>query len=90
MPFGVDDDVDLIEYLQAILRYKYRIVLSAVAIAGVVFGLSLLVDNQYMSTAVVAVDPGVVRRSLPHHQPLRHSFHYYHVIHRFRVVLQTC
>ena len=56
MPFGVDDDVDLIEYLQAILRYKYRIVLSAVAIAGVVFGLSLLVDNQYMSTAVVAVN----------------------------------
>ncbi|GGF62793.1 hypothetical protein [Alteromonas lipolytica] len=56
MPFGVDDDVDLIEYLNAILRFKYRIVLCAVLVAGVVFGLSLMVENRYMSTAVVALN----------------------------------
>jgi capsular polysaccharide biosynthesis protein len=56
LPFGVEEEVDLLEYLHAILRYKYRILVAAMLGAVMVFGISLLLDNIYMSTAVVAVN----------------------------------
>lgn len=56
LPFGVEEEVDLLEYLHAILCYKYRILLVAVFGAVMVFGISHLFDNIYISTAVVAVN----------------------------------
>ncbi|TNF99092.1 MAG: hypothetical protein EP297_06460 [Gammaproteobacteria bacterium] len=56
LPFGVEEEVDLLEYLHAVLRYKYRILVSAMMGAIMVFGVSLLSENIYMSMAVVAVN----------------------------------
>ena len=56
MPFGIEEEVDLLEYLYAILRYKYRILIVAMVGAVAIFGYSKLVDDIYMSTAVVAVN----------------------------------
>ncbi len=55
-PFGVEEEVDLLEYLYAILRFKYRIVVLAMIGAITLFGLSQLVDNSYMATVVVAIN----------------------------------
>jgi len=54
--FGVDDEVDLIEYLDAILSNKYRIGLVALFAAILVFANSLRVDNLYMATTTVAIN----------------------------------
>jgi capsular polysaccharide biosynthesis protein len=56
LPFGVEEEVDLLEYLHAVLRYKYRILVAAMMGAIMVFGLSMMFENIYMSTAVVAVN----------------------------------
>jgi hypothetical protein len=55
-PFGIDEQVDLLEYLHAILRVKYRIVVIAMIGAAIVFGLSRMVDDIFIATAVVAVN----------------------------------
>jgi len=56
MPFGIEEEVDLLEYLHAILRYKYRILIVAMIGAVAIFAYSKMVDDIYMSTAVVAVN----------------------------------
>lgn len=55
-PLNVDQEVDLLEYLNAILRFKYRILILSVLVAGAVFAWSKTIDNRYRSTAVVAVN----------------------------------
>ena len=55
-PLNVDQEVDLLEYLHAILRAKYRILILSVLVAGAVFGYSKTVDSKYRSTAVMAVN----------------------------------
>lgn len=52
----IDQQVDLLEYLYAILRAKYRILILAILVAGGVFGLSKMVANKYTATAVLAVN----------------------------------
>lgn len=56
MAFGIEEEVDLLQYLHAILRFKYRILIVAMVGAVAVFGYSMLVDDIYMSTSVVAVN----------------------------------
>lgn len=55
-PFGIEQEVDLLEYLNAILRAKYRILVIALIGAGGVFGLAQLVDDVFLSVAVVAIN----------------------------------
>ncbi|MGB0465958.1 MAG: hypothetical protein ACPGF7_00335 [Pontibacterium sp.] len=55
-PLTIEKEVDLIEYLQAILRAKYRILILAMISAISVFGLSKLVDDIYVATAVLAIN----------------------------------
>lgn len=55
-PLNVDQEVDLLEYLNAILRLKYRILLLGISVAAIVFGLSRLSEDMYRSTVVVAVN----------------------------------
>lgn len=52
----IDQQVDLLEYLSAVLRFKYRIMILAILGAGAVFGLSLSVEDRYSAEAVVAVN----------------------------------
>lgn len=52
----VDQEVDLLEYLNALLRAKYRILIAGCIVAGAVFGASKLVENQYSAVAVLAVN----------------------------------
>mgnify|MGYP000229723117 CR=1 FL=1 len=52
----IDQEVDLLEYLHAILRVKYRILVLSILIAGAVFGASKLVENKYKATVLVAVN----------------------------------
>ncbi|MBT8440195.1 MAG: hypothetical protein HKP55_08795 [Gammaproteobacteria bacterium] len=56
MPYGIEEEVDLLEYLHAILRFKYRILIVAMIGAVAMFAYSKLVDDIYMSTSVVAVN----------------------------------
>lgn len=53
---GVEQEVDLLEYLRAVLNAKYRILLVAVLGAGIVFGLSKLVNDIYSSSALLAIN----------------------------------
>lgn len=55
-PLNVDQEVDLLEYLNAILRFKYRILILSVLVAGAVFAWSKTIENKYRSTAVLAVN----------------------------------
>ena len=55
-PVHLDQEVDLLEYLDALLRAKFRILLVASIAAAMTFGASKLVPNKYRSTAVVAVN----------------------------------
>jgi uncharacterized protein involved in exopolysaccharide biosynthesis len=55
-PFGIEEEVDLLEYLYAILRYKYRILVIAMLGAVLIFGYSKFLDDIYASTALVAVN----------------------------------
>ena len=56
MPFGIEEEVDLLEYLYAILRYKYRILVIAMLGAVLIFGYSKFLDDIYASSALVAVN----------------------------------
>jgi hypothetical protein len=55
----------LLKYMHQLLRYKYRIVIIAIFGAGIVFGLSWLVDDRFSAEATVAINiseaPGGVR-----------------------------
>lgn len=51
-PIHLDQEVDLLEYLNAILRAKYRICIAAVLASGLVFGLSKLVDDKYTADMI--------------------------------------
>jgi len=53
-PLNLDQEVDLLEYLDALLRAKYRILILAVLIAGAVYGYAKLKPDIFRSTAVVA------------------------------------
>ena len=55
-PIHIDQQVDLLEYLDAILRSKYRLLLAAIFAAASVFGLSKLVDDKFTATGVAAVN----------------------------------
>jgi len=64
-PIHLDQEVDLLEYLSAILGAKYRILIASVFAAGAVFGLSKLVDDKYTAEVLAtfninetAVKPG--------------------------------
>jgi len=54
--FSLEDEVDLLEYLNAILRFKYRILIVAVLFAVAVFAASKMVDDLYTGMAVVAIN----------------------------------
>lgn len=55
-PLNLDKEVDLIEYLNAILRAKYRILVFAILVTFAVFGASKLKDDIFVSTAVVGIN----------------------------------
>lgn len=61
----VNQEIDLLEYLRALLNAKYRILLIAVLGAGIVFGLSKLVTDVYSSSALLAInlneEPGGIK-----------------------------
>ncbi|MEY3017954.1 MAG: hypothetical protein RL336_1089 [Pseudomonadota bacterium] len=54
--FNIDQEVDILEYLHALLRYKFRIVIAATLCAIVVFGISLTIEDQFTSTVTLAVN----------------------------------
>jgi len=53
---GVEEEVDLLEYLYGVLRNKYRILIIAMTSAVAVFIFSLFIDEIYMSTALVGIN----------------------------------
>ncbi|NRP36355.1 Chain length determinant protein [Marinobacterium sp. xm-d-579] len=55
-PIHIDQQVDLLEYLDAILRSKYRLMIAAIFAAAAVFGLSKFVDDKYTATSIVAIN----------------------------------
>ena len=55
-PLNLDQDIDLFEYLHALLAAKYRILLVAVAVALAVFGYSKTIEDTFSATATVAVN----------------------------------
>lgn len=61
----MDHEVDLMQYLAALLRAKYRILIIALVISGAVFGMSRLVNNVYTSSVILAINinqnPGGVK-----------------------------
>jgi uncharacterized protein involved in exopolysaccharide biosynthesis len=46
----------LLKYIHQLLRYKYRIAILAIVGAGIVFGLSWLVDDRFSAEATVAIN----------------------------------
>lgn len=56
LPGGLEQEVDLLEYLHAILKRKYSLTALAFLGAMVMFGLSYLQSNIYYATAVLAVN----------------------------------
>ena len=57
-PLNVDQEIDLLEYLHAILRAKFRILLACVVVAGLVFGFSKTLEDRFKSTVLVAINIG--------------------------------
>lgn len=55
-PIHIDQQVDLLEYLDAILRSKYRLLLAAIFAAAAVFGLSKFVDDKFTASGIAAVN----------------------------------
>lgn len=53
---SLDQEVDLLEYLHALLAVKYLILATAVALSLSIFGLSKLIDNKYAAVALVAIN----------------------------------
>ncbi len=64
LPYKLDEEVDLLEYLAAIFRYKYLIVLSAILCSVTAFALTYMKPKLYESyvntTLVEHGDPGGV------------------------------
>ncbi len=56
LPGGIDQEVDLLEYLNAVLQRKYRLTFAALFGAVMIFGLTLLQDNMYLATSVQAIN----------------------------------
>lgn len=46
----------LLKYMHQLLRYKYRIAVIAILGAGIVFGLSWLIDDRFSAQATVAIN----------------------------------
>lgn len=55
-PLNLDQEVDLFEYLHALLSAKYRILIVAVIGAIAVFGYSKTIEDTFSSTALVAIN----------------------------------
>ena len=55
-PLNLDQEVDLFEYLHALLSAKYRILIVAVLGAIAVFGYSKTIEDTFSSTALVAIN----------------------------------
>lgn len=55
-PINLDQDVDLFEYLHALLAAKYRILLVAVVVAVSVFGFSKTIEDTFSAAATVAIN----------------------------------
>ena len=55
-PLNVDQEIDLLEYLNAILRAKFRILIVSILVAGAVFGYSKTIEDKFRSTALVAIN----------------------------------
>lgn len=55
-PISLEHEVDLLEYLNAVLLAKYRILIIATLGAILVFGASKLIDDVYTASAVVAIN----------------------------------
>lgn len=64
LPYGLDDEIDLIEYLVAIFRNKHWILLLAFLMAGAGFALAKSLPDRYEASAQLAlrdqVNPGGV------------------------------
>jgi uncharacterized protein involved in exopolysaccharide biosynthesis len=56
LPGGIDQEVDLLEYLNAVLRRKYRLTVAALFGAVVMFALTFLQSNIFLATAVLAIN----------------------------------
>ena len=61
----MEQEVDLLQYLAALLNAKYRILILAIVVSFSVFGASKLIDNQYTASAILAINisesPGGVK-----------------------------
>lgn len=55
-PIHIDQQVDLLEYLDAVLRSKYRLLIAAIFSAAAVFGLSKFVDDKFTASGIAAVN----------------------------------
>lgn len=55
-PIHIDQEVDIIEYLQAILAAKYRITIFAILAAATTFGVSYLVPERFSAMTTVALN----------------------------------
>lgn len=64
LPYGLEEEIDLIEYLVAVFRNKYWILLFALLCAGAAYGLGTTMTNRYESFVRLALrepdDPGGV------------------------------
>ena len=58
-PLGIDSQIDLLEYVSALFQSKYKIGAIALIGAVIVLGLTLLKDNIYTSSAVVAINTNI-------------------------------
>lgn len=55
-PFHLDQQIDLLEYVNALIKHKYTILIVAIFAAILVFGLSLLIENKYTAHTLVAIN----------------------------------
>lgn len=55
-PLGIDSQIDLLEYVGALFQKKYKIGAIALLGAVAVLGMTLLTDNIYTASAVVAIN----------------------------------
>lgn len=55
-PLNLEQEVDLLEYLNAILRAKYRIAFVALLVAGGVFAYSKILEERFTAIALVAIN----------------------------------
>ncbi|MBK5969437.1 MULTISPECIES: Wzz/FepE/Etk N-terminal domain-containing protein [Thiorhodovibrio] len=64
LPYGLEDEIDLIEYLVAVFRNKHWILLLAFLMAGAGFGLAKVLPHRYEASVQLAlrdqVNPGGV------------------------------